>query len=69
MKKSSKKDKVSSKTSQLETDLNSEVLKKEDYYIENGLYIFTEKYHLKRGHCCENSCRHCPYGYLDKRGV
>jgi hypothetical protein len=32
-----------------------------DYYIENSLYIFTAWYHLKRGHCCGNSCRHCPY--------
>lgn len=33
----------------------------DDYYIENGLYVFTEKYHLKRGHCCGSGCRHCPY--------
>jgi hypothetical protein len=32
-----------------------------DYYIENGLYVFTSWYHLKRGTCCKNSCRHCPY--------
>ncbi|WP_323756859.1 DUF5522 domain-containing protein [Roseivirga sp.] len=25
--------------------------------------VFTEKYHLKRGYCCKNGCRHCPYGY------
>ena len=31
------------------------------YYIENGLYVFTEKFHLKRGYCCGNGCRHCPY--------
>ncbi len=35
----------------------------EDYYIENGLYVFTANYHLKRGSCCKNGCRHCPYGY------
>jgi hypothetical protein len=33
----------------------------EDYYIEDGKYVFTEKYHLKRGKCCKNNCRHCPY--------
>lgn len=33
----------------------------EDYYIENGYYVFTEKYHLKRGYCCKNDCRHCPW--------
>lgn len=35
----------------------------ENYYIENGLYVFTEAYHLKRGYCCQNGCRHCPYGF------
>ncbi len=34
-----------------------------DFYIENGLYVFTEAYHLKRGHCCTNGCRHCPWKY------
>lgn len=38
-----------------------------DYYIENGLYVFTEQYHLKRGHCCKSGCRHCPYGFNDKK--
>jgi hypothetical protein len=32
-----------------------------DFYIENGLFVFTEKYHLKRGFCCKSGCRHCPY--------
>ena len=32
-----------------------------DYYIENGNYVFKAWFHLKRGHCCENGCRHCPY--------
>jgi len=36
-------------------------LVKGDYYIENGLMVFTEQYHLKRGFCCKNDCRHCPY--------
>jgi hypothetical protein len=34
-----------------------------DYYIENGLYVFTERYLLARGYCCKNGCRHCPYGF------
>ncbi|MDQ3017691.1 MAG: DUF5522 domain-containing protein [Bacteroidota bacterium] len=33
-----------------------------DYYIdEDGLWVFTEQYHLKRGYCCGSGCRHCPY--------
>lgn len=33
------------------------------YYIENGRVVFTEKYHLERGYCCNSVgvCRHCPY--------
>jgi hypothetical protein len=32
-----------------------------DYYVEDGNMVFTEKFLLKRGHCCESGCRHCPY--------
>jgi len=36
----------------------------EDYYYnEDGLIVLTEKYHLERGYCCGNGCRHCPYDY------
>ncbi|SDF38785.1 hypothetical protein SAMN05216464_11723 [Mucilaginibacter pineti] len=35
-----------------------------DYYINNdGNFVFTEAYHLKRGYCCKNKCLHCPWGY------
>lgn len=35
-----------------------------DYYInEDGNFVFTEAYHLKRGYCCKNRCLHCPWGY------
>jgi len=34
-----------------------------DYYMENGLVVFTAAYHLKRGYCCQSGCRHCPYGF------
>jgi len=34
-----------------------------DYYVENGLYVFTEQYLLNRGYCCQSGCRHCPYGF------
>ncbi|UII27696.1 DUF5522 domain-containing protein [Fulvivirga maritima] len=37
------------------------------FYIENGLYVFTEAYHLKRGYCCKSGCRHCPYGFKKKK--
>ena len=33
------------------------------WYFENGLMVFTEKFHLKRGYCCKSGCRHCPYSF------
>lgn len=34
------------------------------YYInEQGLVVLTAKYHLDRGYCCGNGCKHCPYEY------
>ncbi|REJ84057.1 MAG: hypothetical protein DWQ44_03930 [Bacteroidetes bacterium] len=34
----------------------------EDYYLSpEGYIIFTEKYHLKRGYCCQSGCLHCPW--------
>ncbi|MEA5461447.1 DUF5522 domain-containing protein [Arcicella sp. LKC2W] len=40
-------------------------LLKEDFYLnEQGFMVFTEAYHLKRGYCCKNGCKHCPYGFL-----
>lgn len=34
-----------------------------DFYVENGLFVFTEKYLRERGFCCESGCRHCPFGF------
>jgi hypothetical protein len=35
-----------------------------DYYInEDGNFVFTREYHLKRGYCCKNKCLHCPWDY------
>jgi hypothetical protein len=33
----------------------------EDYYFENGLMVLTARFLLRRGYCCGNGCRHCPY--------
>jgi len=34
------------------------------YYLnEQGLVVLTEKFHLARGYCCGNGCKHCPYEY------
>lgn len=35
------------------------------YYNEDGFVVFTEKYHLTKGICCGNGCKHCPYNYIN----
>lgn len=47
-----------SNTTQLEED--------DFYYSPEGYKVFTEKYLLKRGYCCQNGCKHCPYGFGKK---
>jgi hypothetical protein len=34
----------------------------ETYWDPDGRLVFRAAYHLRRGYCCENGCRHCPYG-------
>lgn len=37
----------------------------EDYYFEGALVVFTGRFLLRRGYCCESGCRHCPYGFKE----
>jgi hypothetical protein len=32
-----------------------------DFYFDNGLMVLTARFLRKRGYCCGNDCRHCPY--------
>ena len=32
-------------------------------YNEEGYIGLTERYHLEKGYCCGNGCKHCPYQY------
>jgi hypothetical protein len=40
-----------------------------DFYTDpdTGLMVMTELYLKKRGYCCGNICRHCPYDRGEKR--
>lgn len=38
-----------------------QLVENEDYYLDAGLMVLTARYHLRRGYCCEQGCRHCPY--------
>jgi hypothetical protein len=47
--------------------LNATLVEGEDYYFERGLMVFTARYHLRRGYCCDRGCRHCPYRESEKK--
>jgi hypothetical protein len=32
-----------------------------DFYFEKGFMVLTAEYLRRRGCCCGNLCRHCPY--------
>jgi uncharacterized protein DUF5522 len=51
-------DKVVAKASQYQ---KQELVEGIDYTTENGNMVFSKWYHLKRGSCCGNACRNCPY--------
>ncbi len=40
-----------------------------DYYLsKEGFRVMTEEYLTKRGYCCANGCRHCPYWPKAQKG-
>lgn len=41
-----------------------DLIENEDYYYnQQGYIVLTENFHLKKGYCCGNGCKHCPYNY------
>lgn len=55
-------DKLVSKASKHRFPVQKEMLQEGlHYYKEGSKWVFTEFYHILKGYCCENSCRHCPY--------
>ena len=49
------------------TDNEAQLVEGEDYYLDHGLMVLTARYHLRRGYCCEQGCRHCPYSEVRTR--
>jgi hypothetical protein len=41
--------------------MKKEFIEEIHYYLENGKLVFTELFHIERGFCCGNKCKHCPY--------
>jgi hypothetical protein len=36
-----------------------------DFYNEDDLMVLTAEYLSRRGFCCGNLCRHCPYAHMN----
>jgi hypothetical protein len=43
--------------------MNNLIEGKDYYFNAEGLMVFTSTYHIKKGKCCGNGCKHCPYEY------
>jgi biotin synthase-like enzyme len=41
--------------------MRNSLIENKHYYLENGRVVFTALFHLERGKCCGNKCRHCPF--------
>lgn len=41
--------------------LQGRLIEGKDFYNEGGALVFTGSYLQRRGYCCSNGCRHCPY--------
>ena len=38
------------------------------YYIDGERVVFTALFHIQRGQCCGNGCKHCPYEPKYRKG-
>jgi len=44
-----------------ETEKQEKFVEGVDYDYEKGFMVLTKYFLKKRGYCCKNGCRHCPY--------
>jgi hypothetical protein len=47
----------------------SQKLLPSDFYIENGNYVFTKEFHLKRGSCCVIFVDTAHFNQFTKKGI
>ena len=43
-------------------------MQEEDFYMQEERVVFTALFHAKRGSCCGNKCKHCPYEPIHIKG-
>ena len=58
------------KSVQQERVPSNKLIENVDYYFdkESGLMVLTSFFHIKRGFCCGNGCRECPYYPKHEKG-
>lgn len=66
-------EKVEGEIEEIEKEIKAEIkaekfVENVDYYFDDGLMVLTECFLRKRGYCCRNDCRHCPYQNLPENG-
>ena len=49
-------------------EFGNKLLPTDFYYDNNGMMVMTDSYHRRRGPCCGNGCRNCPYMPKHERG-
>ena len=49
-------------------EFGNKLLPTDFYYDNNGMMVMTDSYHRRRGTCCGNGCRNCPYEPQHKKG-
>jgi hypothetical protein len=47
---------------------NDGLVEGRDFYMENGYRVMTADFLTRRGFCCANGCRHCPYWPRAQKG-
>ena len=53
---------------QFAKEFGNKLLAPDFYYNEDGYRVMTESYHVRRGSCCGNGCKHCPYEPKHQKG-
>lgn len=43
--------------------MGPDLIEGEDFYYAGIYVVFTAKFLLARGYCCESGCRHCPWDF------
>jgi biotin synthase-like enzyme len=41
--------------------MKHEFIRNVHYYMDDTRVVFTALYHIQRGECCGNKCKHCPF--------